>query len=296
MSKMRGAARRAVVLHVLVALCASGLASAQARTRVDVAGEYYRQAREAIDGGDEAQYRDYLGKAQRELLAAIRRDPGDPEAHTQMGIILVYQGNLDQARTSFLNALRLHKKRFPGGRRGDGGYYTNIAHTDLYRGKPRSAQRYLEVGRRRGAPPAEVDRIDTLLAWRSGDLTEAREIFTSARDLTPGYADTWDTAPLPQRMKSFEDFCAACCRNPSCGPYLRDACNAEQQTVKEREVTRETLVEEMRLERERQAKLKEIYKGDRNVSIEVEKSGDQKPPGDKTAAPAPAVPRAKPAR
>jgi tetratricopeptide (TPR) repeat protein len=290
--------RPALVVQVLAALCLSGLASAQARTRVDVASEYYREAREAFDRGNEAQYRDYLGKAQRELIAAIRRDPGDPGAHTEMGIILVYQGNLDQGRASFLNALRLHKKRFPRGARGDGLYYTNIAHTDLYRGKLRSAQRYLDVGRKRGAPPDEVDRIATLLAWRSGDLTEAREVFGSAREVTRGYADTWDGAPLPQTLKTFEDFCAACCRNPSCGPHLRDACAAGQQTVKEREVTRETLVEEMRLERERQAKLKEIYKGDRNVSIEVEESGDPEPAGDASRAPspAPAVPRSKPAR
>jgi tetratricopeptide (TPR) repeat protein len=271
-----------VVLHVLLALCASGLAPAQARASVDTAADDYREARKAIDGGNEAQYRDYLGKAQRELIAAIRSDPGDPDAHTQMGIILAYQGNLEQARTSFLNALRLHKKRFPRGARGDGLYYTNIAHIDLYRGKLRSARRYLEIGRKRGAPPDEIDRIDTLLAWRSGDLTEARDVFDTAREVTRGYANTWDGAPLPQEMKRFEDFCAACCRNPSCGPHLRDACDAGHQTVKEREVTRETLAEEMRLERERQAKLKEIYKGDKSVSIEVEKSGDEQPAGGKS--------------
>jgi Flp pilus assembly protein TadD len=274
--------RRTVVLYLLVAFCASGLAPAQAHARADVAADYYRQARQAIDGGDEAKYRDYLGKAQSELIAAIRTDPGDPEAHTQMGIILAYQGNLDQAHASFLNALRLFKKRFPRGARGDGLYYTNIAHIDLYRGKLRSAQRYLDIGRKRGAPPDEVDRIDTLLAWRSGDLTEAREIFGAAREVTRGYADTWDGAPLPQKLTRFEDFCAACCRNPSCGPHLREACDAGDQAVKEREVTRETLAEEMRLERERQVKLKEIYKGDKSVSIDVEKSEDEKPAGDKS--------------
>lgn len=282
---------------MLVALCLGALAApGQAGARIDVAAEYYRQARRAIDGGDEAQYRDYLGKAQRELISAIRSDPSDPDAHTQMGIILAYQGNLDQARTSFLNALRLHKKRFPRGARGDGIYYTNIAQIDLYLGKLRSARRYLEVGRKHGAPPDEIDRIDTLLAWRLGDLTEARDVFNTGREVTRGYADTWDGAPLPQEMKTFEDFCATCCRNPSCGPHLRDACDAEQQAVKEREVTRETLAEEMRLERERQAKLKEIYKGDRNVSIEVDKSGDEKPAGETSVPAAPAEPRAKPAR
>ena len=292
MLRTRGRAQRTVVLDVLLAVCMSGLAPMQARAaRIDVAKEYYREARKAIDGGDEAQYRDYLGKAQREMIEAIRQNPRDPEAHTQMGIILVYQGNLDAARASFLNALRLHKKRSPDGIPGDGIYYTNIAHTDVYLGKLRSARRYLDVGRRRQAPPDEVDRIDTLLAWVSGDRTEAREVFSTAVEVTRGFADSWDGAPLPQKMKTFEDFCSVCCGNPSCGPHLRSTCDAERQVVKDREVTRETLAEEMRLERERQAKLKEIYKGDRTVSIEVDEPDDETP-----STPPPAAPKAKPAR
>ena len=272
MPETRGAA-----MFLWIALGVAVAAPTPAGAQTEAATEYYRQARQAFDGGDEAQYRDYLGRAQRELIAAIRRSPGDPEAHTQMGIILVYQGNLEQARRSFLNALRLHKRRSPRGARNDGIYYTNIAHTDVYLGKLGSARRYLDVGRKRGAPPDEVDRIDTLLAWRSGDLVEARDVFNMAREVTRGYADTWDGVRLPQAMRRFEDFCATCCGNPSCGPHLRGACDAERQPVKEREVTRETLAEEIRLERERQAKLKEIYEGDRSVSIEVEKPSDAKP-------------------
>jgi len=275
MPNTRSVAQRAGLIYLLSAFCISASAPALARAGVDVAAEQYRQAREAIEAGNEAQYRAHLAKAQSELIAAIRRDPRDPEAHTQMGIILVYQGNLSQGRKSFVNALRLHKRRFSRGARNDGIYYTNIAHTDVYLGKLASARRYLEVGRRRGAPPDEVDRIDTLLAWRSGDLTEARDVFSMAREVTRGYADTWDGVPLPTAMKRFEDFCAACCRNPSCGPHLRDSCNGQSQTVAEREVTLETLREEMRLERERQAKLKEIYNGDRSVTIEAE-SPDEK--------------------
>jgi hypothetical protein len=79
-------------------------------------------------------------------------------------------------------------------------------------------------------------------------------------------------------MKTFDDFCAVCCRNPSCGPYLADACKAEGQVVKQRAVTRETLVEEMRLERERRARLKEIYQTNRDVTIEVEPEPKPAPP------------------
>jgi hypothetical protein len=81
-------------------------------------------------------------------------------------------------------------------------------------------------------------------------------------------------------MKSFDDFCAVCCRNPSCGPHLADACQKAGYAVKERAVTRDTLVEEMRLERERRAKLKEIYATERRVSIEIQPDAPADPPAE----------------
>jgi hypothetical protein len=212
------------------------------------------------------------------LIEAIRIDPKDPDPHNLMGILRAYQGDLDSARASFANALRLQRRRRELGLSGPQAVlYTNLAHIDVYRGALEDARNGLETGRRRGAEPSEVERIRTLLAWRSGDRDGARRIFEAARTM-PGYADTWDSAPLPQPMKTFEDFCAVCCRNPSCGPHLADACTAEGQAVKQRAVTRETLVEEMRLERERRAKLKEIYEQDREVTIEVEPDLKAAPP------------------
>ena len=236
--------------------------------REQLASEYYRIARHAIDAGDEARYRKYLGKSQRELLVAIKLAPNDPGPHNQMGITLAYQGDIEGSNQSFKNSLVLL------GRAGgllvlhtSGSAYTNLAHIAVYRGKLEEARGYLELGRRRGAARDELDRIETLFAWRSGDRARARKLFEAAKG-TPGYADTWDQSPLPQPMRSFEDFCAVCCRNPSCGPFMADACEAEGLPVKQRAVTRETLVEEMRLERERRARLKEIY--ERELSIEVE--------------------------
>jgi tetratricopeptide (TPR) repeat protein len=248
-----------------------------ADVRNALASEYYRVARKAIDAGDEERYRTHLAKAQEELLSAIRLDPGSPQPHNQMGIILAYQGDLEASRTSFTNALRLLHRRIPRGASTDGLFYTNIANIDVYRGDLEEARRNLDIGRRRGAPLDEVDRIETLLAWRSGDLVEAAKVFAAAVEGTPGFADTWDGAPLPEKMKSFRDFCAACCRNPSCGPHLALGCQAASQAVKQREVTRETLVEEMRLERERRAKLKEIYDRERSVSIDVEPAAPKAP-------------------
>ncbi len=253
--------------------------------RAALASEYYQVARRALDARDEAQYRAYLGKAQIELIKALRVDPRDPEPHTQMGIIRAYQGDLDGAHASFTNALRLAEARTFRRSSIDGLFFTNIAHIDVYRGRFDEARRNLERGRTHDAPPSEIQRIETLLAWRSGDRAEARRIFTAALE-TRGFADSWDSAPLARPLASFEDFCAECCRNPSCGPFLADACQAEGQPVKQREITRETLVEEMRLERERRARLKEIYERERSLSIEIE-------PGSGTAPPAPGP---KPAR
>jgi tetratricopeptide (TPR) repeat protein len=250
--------------------------------REALAREYYRVARRAIDAGNEKRYLTYLVKGQRELIAAIRIDPTDPRPHTQMGIILSYRGDLDGARTSFLNALRLFQSLAPKQRasQGRGGFlYTNLAHTEVYRGRLEDAEKNLETGRKEEARKAEVARIETLLAWRSGDPAKARTLFAAA-EATPGFADTWDAAPLPQKMKSFDDFCAVCCRNPSCGPHLADACQKAGYAVKERAVTRDTLVEEMRLERERRAKLKEIYATERRVSIEIQPDAPADPPAE----------------
>ena len=61
---------------------------------------------------------------------------------------------------------------------------------------------------------------------------------------------------------------------------MADACKAASQAVTQREVTRETLVEEMRLERERRSKLKEIYDKERSVSIDVEPDAPPKAPAE----------------
>ncbi len=256
--------------------------------RSALASEYYRVARRAMDAGDQAQYRDYLRKAQDELVAALRIDPGDPGPHNQMGIILAYQGELDAAHASFANSLRLLHRRIPRGSTSDGLHYTNLAHIDVYRGNLEEARRNLEIGRRRGAPVDEIDRIETLLAWRTGGRLGAREVFAAAAARTPAFTETWDSVPLPKKMVTFDDFCVACCRNPSCGPHMEDACLAEGQGVKQREITRETLVEEMRLERERRAKLKEIYERERSLSIEIEPDSRPAPPPEPSAKPKPA--------
>ncbi|MBM4336334.1 MAG: hypothetical protein FJ108_10545 [Deltaproteobacteria bacterium] len=239
-------------------------------TRLNLADAYYQLARESLDAKNQTAYVDYLAKAQTEVLEAVRIDPTSPRPHTWLGIITAYQGDLDSSETSFKNALRLNLAERMELRAGT--YYSNIAHISVYQGKLGDARRYLDKGVKNGAPQDEIDRISVLAAWKANDMVEARADFNSAIVLSPAFGATWDGAPLPQPMKTFEDFAATCCSNPTCGPYMEGACKRSKQNIVRREVDLDTLSEERKLEVERQTKLREIYKRRKDVSITVEEA------------------------
>lgn len=249
-------------------------------TRLLLADAYYQLARKSLDNGDQAGYVRFLTKAQTETLAAVEIDPTSPRPHTWLGIITAYQGDMGASETAFKNALRLNlKERYE--LRG-GTYYSNLAHIAVYQGKLVDARRYLDKGMKSGAPQSEVDRIQTLAAWKANDMTEARDVFNGAVELSPEFARTWDGAPLPQPMKTFDDFAHVCCSNPTCGPYMEGACKREKQAVARRELSLETMEAERKLEVERQQKLREIYKRQKQVEITIE---DAPPANAPTSAP-----------
>jgi Flp pilus assembly protein TadD len=251
-------------------------------TRLELADVYYQLARKSLDNGDQAAYVSYLSKAQAEILEAVRIDPAAPQPHTWLGIITAYQGDLNASETSFKNALRLNL-RGPMELRG-GTYYSNIAHISVYQGKLGDARRYLDKGAKMGAPQDEIDRISVLASWKSNDMVEARDIFNNAVTLNPVFAETWDSAPLPRPMQTFDDFAATCCSNPTCGPYMEGACKRAKQSVAKRELDIDTLNEERKLEIERQQKLRDIYQRQKDVEITVE---DAPAPAPAAATPAP---------
>lgn len=249
-------------------------------TRLALADAYYQLARKSLDSGDQAGYVSFLSKAQAETLAAVEIDPTSPRPHTWLGIITAYQGDMGASETAFKNALRLNlKERYE--LRG-GTYYSNLAHIAVYQGKLADARRYLDKGVKSGAPQSEVDRIQTLAAWKANDMTEARDIFNGAVELSPEYAKTWDGAPLPQPMKTFDDFARTCCSNPTCGPYMEGACKRSKQQVARRELTLETVEAERKLEAERQEKLREIYKRQKELDITIEDAPPANAPPAKT--------------
>ncbi len=229
---------------------------------------YYQQARRALGGADEQAYTRLLGRAQDEVLAAVALRPEDPRPHTWMGIIAAYQGNLDSAYTSFRNARRLDPLRPIS--------YTNLAHILVYEGELSRARRLLEKGRKLRAPQDELDRIEILAAWRSADFVEARDLFAMALDI-PGFAETWDGAPLPAPMETFEDFASVCCSNPSCGPNMGRACGGLELEVTTRDLQAEAVLEELRLEMERTRRLREIYERRRDLEVVVEDEVQEEP-------------------
>lgn len=248
-------------------------------TRLQLADAYYQLARKSLDAGDQSGYVTYLRKAQTETLKAVEIDPSSPRPHTWLGIITAYQGDMGASETAFKNALRLNlKERYE--LRG-GTYYSNLAHIAVYQGKLADARRYLDKGMKSGAPQSEVDRIQTLAAWKSNDMVEARDIFNGAVELSPEFAKTWDGAPLPSPMQTFDDFARTCCSNPTCGPYMEGACKRSKQQVARRDLSLETVEEERKLEAERQQKLREIYKRQKELDITIEDA----PPADAPAKP-----------
>lgn len=259
-------------------------------THIQAGENYYLMARKAIDDDKQQEYAQYFRKAQAEFLAAARLEPDSPEPHTWLGIITAYEGDMNGAELAFRNALRL--ATMDQYERPSGFYYSNLAHIAVYRGELPKARRYLTKAQKYGASADEIARISILASWKANDMVEARDIFNGEAILSKQFAETWDGAPLPKKMESFDDFAAACCKNPTCGPHMEHACARERQAVARRQLDAETAKAQLEAERERRAKLKEIYQKtqqNRSLDVQVETEPNSPPPsGD--AQPAPKAP------
>jgi tetratricopeptide (TPR) repeat protein len=204
----------------------------------------------------------HLGKSLEEVVEAARIDPESPSTHTWMGIILAYQDDLDSALTSFQNARQLGPVNPVT--------YTNIAQIYLYQGHIARSRNWVDKAKRKGARGTYVDLLESLLAWRQGDLVEARDLFDLAYGSSPAEVNTWDEAPVDEPIEDFEGFTAYCCSNHTCGPHMGKACQKMELAVKERELLDETVREELLIEMKRRRKLREIYKGRRDLEIDIE--------------------------
>ena len=223
---------------------------------------YYRSARDALDwDGDEGRYLAYLEKAVDEFVRAAELDAKHPEPLFYLAVIDMYRGDLSAAQRGLRNARRLGF-----GPIGD----TNLAESYVYAGNLVEASRWNESGRHGGAGLGPVTFNEMLIHWSDGDLAAARQSFEILRARYPEMIRTINVAPLPTAPQRFEEFAGYCCASPACGPYLEKACAALSLPVKQREISEETLLRELRLEMETQRRLREIYRQRKELELEVE--------------------------
>jgi hypothetical protein len=148
--------------------------------------------------------------------------------------------------------------------------YTNIAELFVYLGQLHKARRWNDIGLRKGAPYGIAIFNDMLISWKEGDLDEARRRFAELRASDPEVLRTINMARLPEAPRRFEDFADNCCSSPACGPYMKDACHALSLDVREREISEETVLRELRIEMEKQRRLREVYRQRKELEIDVE--------------------------
>jgi tetratricopeptide (TPR) repeat protein len=231
--------------------------------REELGEAYYRHARAALDRKDFAEYETYLGKAMDEVLESARLDPESSSPHVFMGIVAAYQGDIGRTFQSLANARRL-APRSPTS-------YTNLAETLVYKGSPRrDVERWNERGEKLGGDPAVSELNLCLVSWRDGDLEAAERHFKRVRRLNPKVLESWNMAPVPKPLETLPDLMNYCCESPACGPYLKQACEASQLAVAQREIPEEVARRELVIEMERRRKLEQIYQGRKDLEIEVE--------------------------
>jgi hypothetical protein len=223
---------------------------------------YYRTARDALDWeGDEGRYLAFLEKSVDEFVIAARLDPKRPEPHFYMAVMDVYRGDLMGALRGLYNSRRLAPGPIAD---------TNIAELYVYRGDLPSASRWNQSGALAGAGEGPVGFNRMLMRWSEGDLEAARSEFRVLHSRHPEMIRTINVAPLPTTPRRFEEFAAYCCASPACGPYLEHACRAQGLEVGRREVSEETLLQELRLEMEKRRRMREIYQQRKELEIEVD--------------------------
>ena len=232
---------------------------------IELGQVYYRISRDALDwDDDEGRYLAYLEKSLAEFVRVSELDPKSPDPHLYLATIDLYRGDLDACQRGLRNVRRLAPGPIAN---------TNIAEGYVYAGDLVEAERWNQAGRHAGAGLGPVTFNEMLIQWSAGDLDAARRSFELLRIQFQDQLRTINMAPLPTLPNRFEEFAGYCCGSPGCGPYLEHACAALELPVKHREISEETLLEELRLEMEAQRRIGEIYRQRKELEIEVEPEG-----------------------
>ena len=243
------------------------LAPENKEVRLGAGAAHFDLAKKALKEKNEDTYVAELARSQDEALRAVELDPEFAAAHNLLGVIAAYRSDLDAAQQSFELARRLEPLNYT--------YYLNLAEVNVYRGKMVIARRYLVKARERGAPAAMIEYNETLAAWREGDYVEARDIFDDIVELNPQYAkELTGGAETP----SFEQLAEQCCKDSSCGPFMKSSCADMKQQVAERIDKEETRRKELQMEVDRAKRASAVNKRLRELQIEVEDLDSGLPP------------------
>ena len=230
--------------------------------RVALGEVYYKLARNELDSlGDETAYLVYLERSVDEFVSALEIDPKDDRPHFYLAVMDAYRGDLPQAMRGFQNTRRLAPT---------GIAYTNIAEIYVYMGHRGKSRYFNTLGLRKGAPKSAVIFNEMLLKWKEGDVDGARTRFRTLKNQHPEMVRNINVARLPTAPEEFEDFAGYCCRSPACGPYMRDACHDLSLEVHDRELSKETILQELRIEMEKTRRLNELYEQRKELKIEIE--------------------------
>jgi len=237
-----------------------------AEVRVALGTVYYRLARDILDrGGDETRYLNYFERSLDEFVAAVELEPRHPDPHFYMAVIDMYRGDLRGAERGLQNTFRL---------RGSPLDYTNLGELYVYKGDLRSARDWSLKGLRQGAGAGPTTFNQMLIHWREGDLRGANRDFELLWRDHPYMLSTINAAPVPREPDSFEEYAGYCCGSPGCGPYLQEACADLGLAVKERSLSEEGALKELRIEMETQRRLRQIYESRKELEIEVESESE----------------------
>ena len=239
-----------------------GLRPGSVDVHVALGEVYYQIARDALDREhDEARYLAFLERSVSEFVTALELDPRNEQPHFYLAVMDTYRGDLRQALRGFNNARHLQPA---------GTAYTNIAEIYVYMGQLNKARAWNDLGLKKGAPYGIGVFNDMLIAWKQGDLAEARRCFAELRSSDPETLRTINVVRLPEAPRRFEDFAGYCCASPACGPFMKDACRSLALDVREREISKEAVLKELRIEMEKQRRLRKVYEQRKELEIEVE--------------------------
>ena len=230
--------------------------------RLTLGEVYYRSGRDALDWeGDQGRYLSFLEKSVDEFVAAAKLEPEDPRPHLYLAAMDLYRGDPEGSLLGLQNCRRLGP-----GPTAD----SNLAEVYIYLGRIDEAKRWNQGGYLSGMAPDRVTFNQMLIDWVEGDVAGARKRFEILRSRFPETIRTINMAPLPLTPRSFEQFAGYCCDSPACGPYLERACEELGLQVTRREVSDETLLQELRVEMEKRRRLGEIYQQHKELEIEVD--------------------------